>query len=97
MIDHVWTVVCSRAVVDRFSNNVSLQNVLEQFSIRDEPEPGGLIPIPFEVMTLWTRSDFEMPAQGSQRLTLFSPSGDIIKEHEFAVDLTADFRRFEPG
>lgn len=94
MIDHVWTVVCSRAVVDRFTNNVSLQNAIEQFSIKGEPEPDALLPIPFEIMTLWTRSDLNVPATGSQRLTLISPSGEKMKEMVFTLNLTGKYRRF---
>ena len=30
MIDHVWSLVCSRAVVDTESNNISIQNILER-------------------------------------------------------------------
>jgi hypothetical protein len=94
MIEHVWTVVCSRAVVDRFSNNVSIQNVIEQFSVRAEPKPGALIPVPFEVMTLWARSDFSVPASGTERLTLYSPSGVKIGERVSSLDLTGNVRRY---
>jgi hypothetical protein len=94
MIDHVWTVVCSRAIVDRSSNNVSIQNVLEQFSVRAEPKPDALIAVPFEVMTLWARSDFSVPASGSERLTLYSPSGVKIGERVFALDLMGNVRRY---
>ncbi len=33
MIDHVWTVICSRAVIDADSNILSLQSIIEQIEI----------------------------------------------------------------
>jgi hypothetical protein len=87
MIDHVWTVVCSRAVIDRESNNVSLENVLEQLTISTGPKPGGLLPIRIDVMTLWVRSDFNVPATGTGRVTFVSPSGAESELLEFPINL----------
>ena len=94
MIDHVWTVICSRAVIDRYTNNVSIHDVLEIVTIKDQLEPNTILPLAFEVLTLWARTDFAIPARGKQRLTVYSPSGEKIKEHKFDLDLTGNFRRF---
>lgn len=88
MINHVWTVICSRAVVDNESNNVTLQNILEQFRIKAEPEPDGVIGIPFDIMTLWIRSDENVPEKANTKLILVSPSGKIIHTYETDIDLT---------
>lgn len=88
MIDHVWTVVCSRAVIDSVSNNMSLHDVIEQLTIRDEPRPDGMLPIQLEVATLWARSDFDAPSQGCGRFTLLSPSGIVAPPFDFDVDLS---------
>lgn len=95
MIDHVWTVVCSRSVIDRDSNNVTLQNVLEQVTITKEleAEQAAVIPMRFEVVTLWARSDFDKPAEGEQRLTLISPSGESLLTGKGKIDLS-EFRRY---
>lgn len=96
MIDHVWTVVCSQAIVDRDSNNVSLQNVIEQITIADVPKPDGIIPLGLQVMTLWARSDFDVPSRGQARLTLLLPSGKSAKEFESILDLS-EARRLRTG
>lgn len=89
MIQHVWTVVCSRAVVDQVSNNISLQNVIERVEIGDEPTPGGVLPIELDIMTLWVRADPETPAHGTMRATFKSPDGSVTKgPWELDVDLT---------
>jgi hypothetical protein len=93
MIDHIWTVACSRAVIDRDSNNASLQNVIEQITIRDEPAPGKVCSIALQVATLWARADFEVQARGHARLTFLSPSSDVlIGPLETEIDLVG-YRR----
>ena len=82
MIDHVWTVVCSHSVTDRDSNNVSIFNVIEQINITGEPKPQGVVPIRFEIVTLWARSDFDEPARGRARIIFISPSGKKVKLSE---------------
>ena len=94
MIDHAWTVVCSRAVVDRFTNNVSMQHVIEQFTIPEGAPPNTLMVSPFQVISLWARSDFDIPACGRARLTLLSPSGKIIRENHWNIDMSSQYRRY---
>ena len=88
MFDHVWTVLCSRAVVDRETNNVSLQNVVEEITIRGAPKPGASVPVHVELMTLWSRTGLNMPAKGRARVTLLSPAQAELLTFEGEVDLT---------
>ena len=88
MIDHVWTVVCSRAVIDQDSNNVSLQNVVEQLNISGEPGH-VLIPMSLDIVTLWARAKVEAPARGRARVTFLSPSGAATDSpFEYDIDLS---------
>jgi hypothetical protein len=93
MIDHVWTVVCSRAVIDRESNNVSLQNIIEQITIGGEPMPDAMVPIPLEVMTLWVRANTDIPSRARTRLTFLSPSDTVLGSAESEVDLS-EYERY---
>jgi hypothetical protein len=55
------------------------------------PSPEGkitLIPISFDVVTLWSRASDNQPARGSARLLLTTPSDKIVGEQEHNVDLT---------
>ena len=88
MISHVWSVLCSNVVIDRFSNNVSIQNVIEQLNIPDEPIPDGVVVTPLNLVTLWMRSDLEVPARGHSRIIFQSPSGGASNPVELEVDLT---------
>jgi hypothetical protein len=98
MIDHIWTVVCSHAVIDRDSNNVSLLDVVEQLNIPEEPNPKSGVVYALDLMTLWARSDLDVPARGRGRVTFLSPSGTINDgPFEFEVDLSEHHRNRTKG
>lgn len=94
MIEHIWTVVCSRAVVDQRSNNISLENIIEQVSVAGAPAPGTGLRFPLDVMSLWTRADLSEPDQGQGRLRFLSPSGETIAEREFEINVSGDIKRY---
>jgi hypothetical protein len=92
MIDHIWTVLCSRAVIDRDSNNVSLQNVLEQINLPFEPDPEKVFGTEFDIISLWKRADPETPVKGLGLLTITSPTGKEIEKTEIELNLTTHQR-----
>lgn len=89
MINHLWTVVCQHVVIDSQSNNVSLQNVLEQIAVAEEPVPNGLLPVKFEIISLWIRSDLDTPTSGHSRIVFAFPSGKrATVGPEMTIDLS---------
>jgi len=82
MIENVWTVVCRQAVVDRETNLLSLQAVLEQVEIFGEPVEGKMLPIQFDVASLWSRAGDNVPSTGIVRIELFSPTGNKLLSSE---------------
>ena len=98
MIDHYWTVLCANSVIDSRSNNVSLQNVVEQLTIYGVPPPPtaiGGIPSPHTVVSFWGRSDWETPARGTARIIIeFQEGGDSrsTRHREVGLDLTDNKR-----
>jgi len=93
VIHHVWTVLCTRAVIDRDTNNVTLQNVIEQLNVQGEPRPGARLNGSYVIMTLWSRADMDVPCTGFVRLTYLSPSGVALDAFETQVDLSGITRR----
>ena len=87
MIKHVWTVVCQNVIIDRNTNNLSLQNIFEQIDIQGEPTPKAKVPIKFDVVSLWTRTNPDIPSRGQMRLSLLSPSGEKIGGREGEINL----------
>lgn len=96
MIDHVWTVLCARAIVDSQSNNISLIDVIEQLSIGDPRAAQGVegvVPLPVELVTLWSRAQDEQPIISRGRTSFIRPSGllnESIREHD--IDLRVSKR-----
>ena len=93
MIDHIWTVLCSRAVIDTETNNVSLQNVIERIDIEAEPKKtNGILAMQLELMSFWGRSEADVPSFGYGRIDLVYPTGAITKSHDYKIDLS-EFER----
>ncbi|MBI4732193.1 MAG: hypothetical protein HY781_08750 [Chloroflexi bacterium] len=89
MIDHIWTVLCSRSVIDTETNNVSIQDVLEQITVNDDPKLNGFLPIPLELITLWGRRESDKGTEGMERVTFLTPSGKSNVVTEAKIDLSA--------
>lgn len=87
MLDHIWTVLCSRAMVDKYTNTVSLEGVIEQMTVRGQPVPGTATPANLDAMTLWARRDPNIPTQARARLSVISPSGKTLGATEYDVHL----------
>ena len=88
MIDHIWSIVCQHSILDRDTNLLSIINVIEELTIKEQPEPEKSLGIVLELTSLWVRSDFNVPGQGFARYVFASPSGQSIKEIEVDIDLT---------
>ena len=93
MIKHLWSIACSRTSVDKESNNISLFEVLEQLTLSGgpiQPQPGkkGVVPILFEIVSLWTKEHENETIKGRGRTVLVAPSGTELPMVEFDVDLS---------
>jgi hypothetical protein len=89
MINHIWTVLCSRVITDQQSNNVSLIDVIEQITVAfpEEQNAPGSIPVNLSLITLWERTD--QPVRKMGRIRVQFPSGDFVdQEITYEVDLT---------
>jgi hypothetical protein len=96
MARHVWTVLCTKASIDRQTNNVSLFDVLDNVSVFGPAYGGGAaiaVPIQFEVAILWARSVITDAETGLARVTLVAPNGQRFEGGTVAVELVNDFHR----
>ena len=92
MIDHMWTICCTRAVIDSESSNMSLQNIIEQITVPKPSEPTAAVGLLHEVVSIWVRSDGSIPARGRGRFRLVAPSGQEVGVDEYEIDLTEVYR-----
>jgi hypothetical protein len=84
-MNHLWTMICSFAVIDRETNNVSLLNIIEQLHITGEPVENGLLPVNIDVITLWEKEQDD-EQQTRSRLSLFAPDGIVLGQWEAEVN-----------
>jgi len=84
---HIWTVACSRAVIDSETNNVNLQNVVEELTIHAPPQPDGILPIDVDVVSTWIRDALDTPEAGEIRVSFRSPKGKSLRKSEGQIDL----------
>jgi hypothetical protein len=94
-----WTIICMRAVVDRFNGAMSLFDIVEVASmsgpasqveeIRKTASEGMAILTPkITVVSLWTRSQAEVPEFGKTKMLVFSPDGkELAETAELKVNL----------
>lgn len=95
MIEHVWSILCSRSVIDRDSNVISLHEVVEKISLAGPavpPPEGATIPLQAELVSFWSRQDVTAPARAEGRFRFIGPGGREIDQQEFQIDLTVYHR-----
>lgn len=92
MIDHIWTVLCLRSIRDGETNNISLIDVIEslQLEVGKKGKAKGkyAVPFPLYLVTLWGRAEKNKPSRGHGKDAVLSPSGEIIMENEYEIDLS---------
>jgi len=100
----IWAVLCQTSVIDKETNNLSLFNVIEEITIPAEPPTGPVegqpvlqgIAAVVDIVTLWARSNPDVPERGYGRLQFSSPSdqGVMIPRvlGEYEVDLSRYLR-----
>jgi len=87
-LTHVWSVACSNSLLDKESNNISLLNTLEKWTISvNESElekvkkngaEGIVFPISFEVVSRFTRKEVGAGEAFDYKLNLINPGGKSI-------------------
>ena len=89
MIEHIWTVICSRSIIDSETNNISLLETLEQLTIESpiESNEAATISVGFEIVSYWVRSNAEVGAKGRGNIVLENPAGASVNEIPFEIDL----------
>jgi hypothetical protein len=95
MIDHVWTVICSRAIVDNATNVISLEGIIAELTFHGEPPPqDAALAVQLEVAMLWVRSDQNVGARGETRLSLIDPNDNVLGSVIQDINLGDKWQRF---
>ena len=95
MAEHVWSVLCYKGCLDKFTNQVSLLDVLDRITI--EPVEGmeieAAFPLQADLVSLWYRSDWQKEESTKTRVRLRFPDGTWApKDYVLEIDLTENPR-----
>src|SRR6266446_6931191 len=97
MIEYVWTVLCSRCIVESQTDVISLIDLVEQatLSVSLWEKARGAAQIKWTMVTQWRRNPYEQPCKGLARvelLTIPSLKPAYSRAIEYEVDLTTGVR-----
>lgn len=97
---HIWSVLCRRSIIDNETNNISLNDVLEQLTVgvkakqQVAPMPEVInIPIDYEVVSLWLRGDEKGHVQVDTEIEIMQPNGKSAKTFPQKIDMPEKIQR----
>jgi hypothetical protein len=92
MIEHAWTLLCTKCVTDPDSRNATLVEVVEQINAPADAVFPAVVPLQLDLVSVWYRTNPETPATGTGRVTLIPPTGEAGPPTEYAIDLSVFYR-----
>lgn len=102
MINHIWSVLCRRSIVDRDTNNISIFDVFEQLTVEIKIRKGANknvskinLPIDYELVSFWTKDikDADFSYKGEVKAEIIGPSGAVEKVFEQPLEMPKEMKR----
>lgn len=104
MMQHVWSVLCGRSVIDIETNNLSLFDVFEDLKVDvksntlSETNGGTInkkinIPIKYEVVSMWSKDKDIKVATGTMQIELIDPTGKSLKSFNHNLEIKEAYNR----
>ena len=96
MPKHRWSLLCRHAVVDKYTNLLSILDVVDEAELRELPDerPEGrgnaAIALDAQFVTVWERSNPERPERFVQAVTVTFPGGEL---HDSGVRIEGDLSK----
>jgi hypothetical protein len=101
MAEHIWSVLCTKHLIDPQANIISLVDVLEMLVISDgeaqlasakaEGKHGIVVEQPMQVVTYWCRSDPGKAETSKGRVAFHDPEGKKLTEIHLTINLQHDW------
>ena len=96
MIKHVWSVFCSKDIINSVTNNITLVEIIERLQVQGRPSTESdsvfLGPINGVLVTLWSLIDLSTPSKGVAKVVFYDASGKEHGAFPQEVDLTTYHR-----
>lgn len=96
---HIWSILCQNSLIDTDTNNLSINNVLEQLVVsvqqKDMKANGNVnIPLIYEVVNFWVKEDKEKLVKAEVLIEFTDPKGLILKSFPQNVEMPLNINRF---
>ncbi len=101
-IKHAWSVLTQSSVIDQTSNNLSMQNIIEQLQVNisekasaafklEHPEIGNVLPVnfPMQIISLWRSINPNVIPFGDVEIDVFDNIGDLVQKINFKLQFEA--------
>lgn len=101
MIKHVWSVLCRSSVIDKETNNISLNNVFEQLGVDIKIKKTASnktveyinIPIEYEIVSLWLKIDKQKSLKADIKIELVDPKNKTNKTFNQIINMSSEMKR----
>lgn len=92
MVEHAWSLICTKCITDPVTKNVTLVEVVEQINGAPGTAFPTMAPFQTDFVSTWYRSDPNQGARATGRIVVRNPDGSTHEATQFAIDLTAFYR-----
>ena len=101
MIKHIWSLLCRNSVIDSDTNNLSIHDILEQLNIdavlkegqSDTAQQSVNIPLEFEVVSFWLKTNGEEKPRGELNIEAISPEGKVLTHFLRDIEIPKEVQR----
>jgi hypothetical protein len=85
---HDWTLLCSNCIINSTTNNISLIEIWEEFTIQGDINNGTILPIALSIVSSWDRDNYQTPDRGVARVSFVTPDGTRLLQQVLNIDIT---------
>jgi len=96
MIEHVFSLLCRKSIIDQDTNNLSISEVLERLTIQTEGPKSNdhiRVPVEFEIVSLW-RKIVKDSFKGEIVITLLDPDKKVLHTQTVPLTIKPTFDRY---
>lgn len=97
MMNHIWSVLCQDASVDKESNLLSLFSCFEQIEVNiDKTKDNGraVVPISFNLVSFWSIDNVKGEKSIDLKIEIVDPEGKILGTQEKNIPVGSGWKRF---
>lgn len=95
MINHIFTLLCKKAVQDTQTNIISAFDILEKITLSLSPEQfeeitsqvneKRALPVEYDILSMWEKKNINTEIKGKILVELLSPKNDLLQSMEMPL------------